>query len=346
MFGPRGVILCFGLLIFAACSVIAGELSDVHLKNGLHLRGDVTDEGDRITLRNLAGATTILKTEIASIVVVERETDELPRLPDVAPPATSTAPATSKPADASAADDDGDVIDATRPALPAPPMVSPRDILRLKLSELRLDGPAEELRAKFLPMKQRRDLAKEVLADLQKRGRVDPEWVKVLQSGGAYEKLQVIVKATGLEHIERIELSGDPEVFATFRRRVNPLVQRGCARGGCHGATGAEVFRLPSGGGESDASAYTTFVLLERLRANGRSMIDRIDPSTAPLLKYLVGTAPGEGGHPAVAGKRLNPPLKTTREPQYRAVEAWLGSLRSPHPEYQLDYDFVPTAER
>lgn len=330
------------LFLFAATAG-AGQLADVFLKSGLRLRGEVTETKAEVTIRNAAGSISVPRDQIERIVPVAERPESQPTAP---PPVPATAPAApaSRPTTAATSEDPSANVEPapaeqdSNGGLAAPPLVTPHDIIRLKLAELRLDDPAEELRAKFLRKPGEADLIKQVHETLSKRTDYDPEWGKILNHGQPYEKLRLIVRTTGLEHADRIEVPGDPAVFGTFRRRVLPLLTKGCARSGCHGGDGAALFRLPAAGGQSEAAVYTSFVILDQLETGRGPVLDRMDPEGAPLTRYLLSIEDDPAGHPAVNGKRILPTLRTTRDPQYAALIAWINSLRTPRPDYGLRY--------
>lgn len=221
-----------------------------------------------------------------------------------------------------------------------PPLLSDRDILRLKLSELRLDGPPERLNLRFLRSRSERDLVDIVRQEMRQAPDYDPDWDQTLEKGRPYEKLPVILKATGLKYADRIELRSHPEVFMTYRRRVLPMVQRGCVRAGCHGGPDARAFRFPEGAQASDGFVYTSFALLDEMQTAGGPMIDRALPEESALIRYLLPAEEGQPSHPPVEQGRVLPVLRSTRDPRYQTLVQWISSLRSPHPDYELEYVF------
>ncbi len=261
-----------------------------------------------------------------------------------APPATRPAAAgavASRPAA-------GPAAPAAQPprGVPPPPPLSKQDILRLKLSELELDGPPERVSVRLRKQRGQPDLATLVRRELARLPDSDPRWSQTLRYGKPHEQLQIIVRATGLKYLDRIEVRGNPQRFVTFRRRVLPLVVNGCLRSGCHGGANARVFRLPLGSTSSDGFVYTSFALLDRMTTSIGPMFDRDRPEQSALVKYLLPAEKGHEVHPPVPKRRIAPVLNSTRDPRYQAILAWIGSLRSPHPDYQLEYAWPPWMER
>ncbi len=252
-------------------------------------------------------------------------------------PATQPAPAATRP-----------VLPPPRPerGMPPPPPLSKRDILRLKLSELELDGPAERVNVRLRRERGQPDLPTLVRRELARQPDRDPRWDQALRYGKPYEQLQVVVRVTGLKYLDRIEVRGNPQRFVTFRRRVLPLIVNGCARSGCHGGANARAFRFPVGSPSSDAFVYTSFALLDRMTTPIGPMFDRDRPEQSALVQYLMPSEKGHEVHPPVPKRRILPVLKGTRDPRYQALIAWIGSLHSPHPDYRLEYQWPAWMKR
>lgn len=222
----------------------------------------------------------------------------------------------------------------------APALLRERDINRLRLYELRLDGRPEEVPVRFLKVRGQPDLETLVRTEIENSPDADLDWQRTLERGRPHEKLQLIVRHTDLKFAERIEVRGDPEVFQVFRRRILPLVLKGCARSGCHTGATAQAFRFPSGSRSSESFAYTTFLLLDQTHTSSGPLIRRDMPEQSVLLGYLLPSTHTDKSHPPVRGDRLHPPLRGRRDPDYEALVEWIGRLRVPHPTYELDYTY------
>lgn len=325
----------------AAAPRAAADLADVYLKNGLTLRGDVTVTDTEVILRNAAGQSRLARAEVERIVPVPT-----PASQPVVPPPTLTGPgAAARPASQPAAGAGGLSAEAggSGPGaaeLPPAPPVSDADIQRLRLAELRLDGPAEVVRVRFLRKARQRDLPLEVLDTLRRRADFRPAWEDVLTRGLPHEKLQLIVRLTGTEHAERIVVDSDPAVFDAFRRRVLPLVNRGCARSGCHGGKGAREFRFPVGSSSGDTYAYTAFVLLDQRQTAHGPLVNRANPEESVLLTYLLPPEATDRGHPPVGrGPTFKPVVRSRDDRLYAAVLEWIDQLAVPRPDYGLAYE-------
>jgi hypothetical protein len=229
---------------------------------------------------------------------------------------------------------------ATRPAprtLVPPPLLSAHEINRLRLYELRLDGLPEDVAVQFRKERTLESDLRERIAASEHRG---PDWEAILARGRPNEKLHLIVRTTGLEYADRIDVRSDPEVFATFRRQVLPLINTGCARSGCHSGPSANALRLPVPPQPPNGLAYTTFLLLDQYETAAGPLIDRGDPRGSVLAQFMLPAALARHPHPPVRNTRLVPVVESTADPRYRAVLEWIGALRFPHPRYKLDYVF------
>ena len=228
----------------------------------------------------------------------------------------------------------------TKAGLEPPPLLGPRDILKLKLSELALDGPPERLNVRFRKPRGERDLEDLVRRDMRATSDYDPDWDQTLDKGRTYEKLPIVLKATGLKYVDRIDLRGHPRIFTTYRRRVLPIVLKGCARSGCHGGRTAHAFCFPAGSRTSDEFVYTSFAILDSMQTAAGPMIDRDLPEDSALIRYMLPVEGEQQGHPPVKQSRVTPMLRGTRDPRYQMLVEWISSLRCPHPDYELEYTF------
>jgi len=316
-----------GLVVAAALWAVrsaSAELADVFLKNGLKLRGEVTTVDDMVIVKNAAGEVRVPRAEVERIVPVEAPASR----PATVPARAATAPAIPE--------------SATQPAaaeLPPAQLLSNEDIQRLKMAELRLDGPPENVRVRFVRKGKQRDLGEEVLDELPEARREDPKWRETLLRGQPAEKLRLIVRETGTTHADRIVIENDPELFAEYRRRVLPLVERSCARSGCHGGRSARVFRLPAGSPSRETYVYTTFVLLDQMETADCPLLNRDNPEASQLLKYMLPQRADVEGHPAVShGPPFQAVIRDRDDRLYTTVLNWINALRMPHPEYGLVY--------
>lgn len=263
---------------------------------------------------------------------------------------TTTAPG-APPAPADDAPPEPEPDPAPRAGRLAPPVpLSSVDVNRLKLYELDPFAISSDINVRFRRIRGTRDVEQIVLDELLRRGDADSGVLRQLERGQPHEKLQVILEYTGLAHADRIEIRGDPPVFETFRRRVLPEIVRGCARSGCHGGDVSYVFRLPAGSPTADRYAYTAFTILSTIETPIGPMIDREVPERSALLQYMLPAEAGPHPHPPLRVGRYLPPLRNTRDRRYGEIVRWIGSLRVPRAEYELEFEppdwLVPLMKR
>ncbi len=330
--GPLGWLTLLGLVLSGLPGPAAAELADVYLKNGLRLRGDVTRSGDEVIVRNAAGETRLPADAIEAIVPVAAAPP--PATAPTGPPATAPGAEPAEPEEAAIRPEPGHV------ELPPAPPISARDINRLRLGELTRIGPPETVKVRFLRKAGQKDVVAEVLDELRARDDWNAAWELILTRGRPEERVQFIVRETGLKYAERIAVESDPEAFALFRRRPLQIVHAGCARAGCHGGRAARVFRFPLGGVESEKYAYTTFVLLDEMQTKRGPLINRANPEQSVLLSYLLPQENNPRAHPPVGrGPTFRPMFRDTEDPAYRSMLEWLDFLLDPRPDYGLAYE-------
>lgn len=322
-------LACVGLMLLLLSGAAAqAELADVHLHDGLRLRGEVTRDGDTVILTNAAGELRLNVAEVERVIPVEPT-------PAEAEDAATEDVAEEEHEEAGAAELPG----RDGQLMPAPPL-SKEDIQKLRLHELFLTGPAERVQVEFERHGREQDLSMRVLEELKKRDDFRESWEQTLTRGQPHERLQLILRETGMKYADRIKIRSDPAVFAAFRRRVLPLVHRGCARSGCHAGTAARLFRFPLGSRNSETYAYTTFVLLDQMESRHGRLIDRDVPEDSVLVRYMLPPDSIENGHPDPGrGPSFKPMVRSRTDPNYALVVEWVQSLVVPHPDYNLDYE-------
>lgn len=224
--------------------------------------------------------------------------------------------------------------------LAEPEKLSDLDVTRLRMYEFPDRNAPRNLRVRFLGQRGKPDVAELVKRELAAANKLDGATREVLERGKPAEQLAAVVAATGVAHAARVEISGDPPVFATFRRKVLPLVQRGCAGSGCHGGDDAAVFRLPNG--SSDEHIYTAFLVLDQIPTRFGPLINREAPQRSALLSFMLPRTATDQPHPPTPGERFSPRFRGERDANYVAIHEWIDSLRSPHPVYELDYAGPP----
>jgi hypothetical protein len=328
----------FGALLLSACALVCAAPADtatIIFHDGAKVHGDVTETPAEIVLDTPYGTRRFARDRVLRI---EYDAQESPQRAN--PPVPATRSATTGPAR-----DKNDGEASSRPTRnvyrgPAPPPpLSEHDITRLKLAEYPLDGEPQTVHVEFTKKRNEpsvETLVEKAIADSKSD---EPDWKRILEKGHPPEKLQLVLRTTGLRYADRINVRGDTETFSEFRKKVLPLAMRGCGRTGCHGGNTTEHFRFPTGAQSSDDFVYTAFYVLDSIRTPLGPMIDRDLPEESALLKYMLphkeGTKPP---HSMVKNGKVIPVFESRDSREYRDVVSWISSLRVPHPDYQLAY--------
>lgn len=279
-------------------------------------------------LQSQADASRLLRTQLEYVLRLAPDHEaaqamlaQLGRAPD--PPAVRV------PADAGA---------ASR-LLAAPALLSEADINYLKLAEYPRTGAAERVVVAFPRDANGQSAVDLAMAEIRESPTLDPAALDVLTNGAPHEKLQVILYATGMKYADRIVVRSQPAVFAEFRRRVLPRVMQSCGRSGCHSGGDAGYFRLPEGARSTDGFVYGSLLVLDRVNTKDGAVIDRQVPRESLLVRYLLPESQGGLAHPQVPNGRVMPAFESRNDPRYRAIVDWIASLRSPAPDYELEWE-------
>lgn len=328
------------------------DMGTVLFKDGTKVRGDITEAANEIKLSTPFGERRYSRDKILRIDYdgIDTPTDEPIATQPVAKP--SARPANRPPRDdgkkpselGDAKNGDEKETGATsRPShikgLTPPPPLNTRDITRLKLSEYPLDGEPQPVNVEFTKKRGEPTIESLVSKFLTDNKSDERDWEKILEKGQPAEKLQLILRTTGLKHADRINIRGDTETFGDFRKKVLPIVMRGCGRSGCHGGNAGYYFRFPTGAQSADDFVYTAFYILDSINTPKGPMIDRDLPEESALLKYLV--APPDGGppvHSVIKNTKIVPAIESRESREYRQIIDWISSLRVPKPEYKVNY--------
>lgn len=350
-----GRLLAVLCLTFATALSAAADMGTILFKDGTKVRGEITEAGNEVKLTTPFGERHYTRDKILRIDYdgIDAPVDEPVTTQPVAKPATRPAnrPPRDNGADSPEADDEknedgkGDSKEngaTSRPrfkGLAPPPPLSTRDITRLKLSEYPLDGDPQPVNVEFTKKRGEPTLESLVSKFLADNKSDERDWEKILERGQPAEKLQLILRTTSFKYADRINIRGDTETFSDFRKKVLPIVMRGCGRSGCHGGNATYYFRFPSGAQSADDFVYTAFYILDTINTPHGPMIDRDIPEESALLKYLL--APREAAapiHPTIKHTKILPAIENRESREYGQIIDWIASLRSPKPEYKLGY--------
>jgi hypothetical protein len=335
-----GVAIALSLATSAGSAFALADTGTIMFRDGARIHGDVTESPAEIVLTTPYGERRFSR---ANVLRIDYDARSGLKSQD-APPAATTRPSATRPAGTRPAVDQKNGEAASRPGrqvfrgpVPPPPLAD-ADITRLKMAEYPLDGEPQTVHVEFTKKRNDptiEDLIEKAIADARAD---EPDWKRILEKGHPPEKLQPLLRTTGLRHADRVNIRGDTETFSEFRKKVLPLAMRGCARSGCHGGNATEYFRFPTGAQSSDDFVYTAFYVLDSIHTPLGPMFDRDLPEESALLKYMLPPREGKPVHPPVKNAKLVPTLESRESREYRDVVSWISSLRVPHPDYGLAY--------
>lgn len=229
------------------------------------------------------------------------------------------------------------------------PLLSARDVQRLKLGELATEGGGEDVRVRFSARRGQPDVLKQFVKEMAGRDGYGESWQRAFGRLKPHEQLREMVSAarSGVDarfeldrYADQIEILDDPAAFANFRKKVMPIVVQGCGRSGCHNATAASEFRLPGGSRSSEPFAYTLFAIMDATPTAYGPLINRERPESSVLLSYMLPLDGNNKPHPEPKRGKFIPAIPGVRARNYEVVVDWINSLRSPRPDYALEYQF------
>jgi len=170
----------------------------------------------------------------------------------------------------------------------------------------------------------------------------DPTFEKRFRRIRPVDKLAYIVRnldPNNASLVDDILVRSDPKALDDFRWTVWPLVAQSCAAAACHGgpspAGGLKLFPAKV---RDERIDYTNFVILDGFvggQGQQARMIDRASPDKSLLLQYGLPPQQAEIKHPLKLRQYV---FAAQTAGAYRRVRAWIASLKSPHPDYRLDY--------
>jgi hypothetical protein len=152
----------------------------------------------------------------------------------------------------------------------------------------------------------------------------------------APQKLHAIAQYKGAAYADKVEITSDPEVFLEFKKRVMPIVSRGCGTLACHGASERDVgrFVLYNDPKKTAGTTYANFLMLNEISYNGHRLIDRAQPENSLLLTYML---PKEDIQPDLrhpGNVKVEPIFRSSGPRGFRRIRDWISSLKHPADDY------------
>jgi hypothetical protein len=144
------------------------------------------------------------------------------------------------------------------------------------------------------------------------------------------KQAQAILADGTPEERKDVRLLTDPVPLAEYKRSIQATILTNCATSGCHGGPSGGKFFL-YGNPEGEAATYTNFYLLTQAVAstNGAEhlMIDRSYPDQSLLALWGLPAQVSKVSHPTVSGIVWHTPYRSTDDPQYKLLIAWINKL-------------------
>lgn len=164
------------------------------------------------------------------------------------------------------------------------------------------------------------------------------------------EKLRIIFERRARDLYDQVRVLEDPPSMAAFKSRIagsGGWLINACASNRCHGGAEAGRLRLVSDHPNSDASAYTNFLILERFKlADGTPLINHQEPARSPLLHMSLPRRASLYPHPEIdplkTRDRWRPIFRSTTDHRFEESAGWIASLYTPRPDYAIDYPPTP----
>lgn len=226
---------------------------------------------------------------------------------------------------------------ATPPA-PRLPVLTEEQINRVRVYEIDLNAPTRVI----VPD----DIMRELMVRHPTAFPVDADEREAILKLNPMDKLRLIFKHKARDLYDRVRVLEDPPAISVFKTRVHGVggwIVNACASNRCHGGTQAGRLQLLNQRANSDQTAYTNLLILDRFRlADGTPLINHREPARSPLLHMAMPRHASLYPHPAVddrgLGENWRPVFRTTNDRRFREAAGWIASLYNPRPDYGIDY--------
>jgi hypothetical protein len=160
------------------------------------------------------------------------------------------------------------------------------------------------------------------------------------------EKLRLIFERRARDLYDRVRVLEDPPVMATFKSRIHGSggwLVNACASNRCHGGADAGRLSLLNQRVNTDETAYTNFLILDRFRlADGTPLINHGEPARSPLIHMALPRQSSLYPHPPVDRRQIGQDwrfvFRTTEDRRFRETADWIASLYQPRPDYDIVY--------
>lgn len=229
--------------------------------------------------------------------------------------------------------------------LPPFPGLTTEQINLIRVYEVNLADPPRMAVSRDTITKLLEQFAGDPLVPVSKEGR------DALYRKRPEQILELMFKLRARDFYSMVKVQQDPESMHKFRESVHRgwLVNY-CATTECHGGTDAGRLWLNSRLPNTDATVYTNFLILDRMKTRATKgdrkgdlvpLIDYANPGQSPLLQLALPPEESLFPHPTPnrPGKQAFRPLFRSEEDArfQRAVE-WIQSMYLPRPDYGINF--------
>jgi hypothetical protein len=138
------------------------------------------------------------------------------------------------------------------------------------------------------------------------------------------------------EFLDDVILESDPWILQEYKRRVWPIIARGCATSGCHSGPKAADPVFFNERRMTDEMHYTNFLILQEYEDEDKRLINRGAPGDSLLVVY---GQPVAGSRATVHPGEIRPLFKTAKDRNYVTLGQWIMALGVPKPDYGVTLD-------
>ncbi len=229
---------------------------------------------------------------------------------------------------------------------PVFPLLSPEQINLIRVYEVNLADPPRMTVTRDAITRMMERFAGDPLIPANREGR------EAMYRKRPEQILELKFKLRDRDGYGDVKILEDPLAMKLFRDDVHRgwLINY-CATSDCHGGTEAGRLWLYNRHPNSDATAYTNYLILDRFRARAPKgdhkgepvpLIDYANPAQSPLLQLALPPADSLFPHPAPerAGKSgYRPLMRSAEDARFQRAVAWMQSMYIPRPDYgRIDY--------
>lgn len=218
----------------------------------------------------------------------------------------------------------------------AVPLLTDAEVNLIRVYEIDLSNPGRVI----VPD----DVMRELMARHPESFPVSFQEREAVLKAGASEKLRLLFESKTRDLYGRVRVLDDPPTMAQFKSRVGSgWLVNACASNRCHGGAEAGRLRLYNQRPNSDRTAYTNLLILERfVMADGTPLINHENPDRSPLLHLGLPRHTSLFPHPEIDREKIGQDWRFVfRNPADRAFRQtvdWIGTLYSPRPDYGIEY--------